>query len=500
MTLTQLRYFYAAGRYQNISQAADSLHVSQPTLSVAIQALEKETGLRLFYRFGKQIVLTEDGHILMAKLAPLLDRFHQLDQEIHELAHRKNHIRMAVPIQIGVKLLPILFTKFRREFPEITFDIVEAGGIDEGALARVRRFAIDCDLLYVIFTSGSTGYPKGVGVSHRAVIDFVEWLSKTTHMDSTCVFGNQAPFYFDMSVKDIYSTLKHGATDYIIPRQLFNFPTEMFKYILQHGINTLAWATSAVCLVAKEESFEEVCPRTVRGVFFGGEAMPLKTLNLWRKYLPDAMYMNMYGPTETAVDCTYHIVERDRDYQGGLPAGLPCENTGILILNGDRPVKDGEIGEICVRGTSLANGYYNDPEKTAGVFVRNPLQRAYPELIYRTGDNGYYNERGEIMFASRKDDQIKHMGYRIELGEIETALSEIGGVERCCCLFDKPGDKIVCIYTGAATRKEILLELKKYVPKYMWPNKFIQLAEMPLNINGKIDRTGLKAAYIDVEN
>lgn len=384
-----------------------------------------------------------------------------------------------------------------RIFP---IEALEAGGIDEGALARVRRFAIDCDLLYVIFTSGSTGYPKGVGVSHRAVIDFVEWLSKTTHMDSTCVFGNQAPFYFDMSVKDIYSTLKHGATDYIIPRQLFNFPTEMFKYILQHGINTLAWATSAVCLVAKEESFEEVCPRTVRGVFFGGEAMPLKTLNLWRKYLPDAMYMNMYGPTETAVDCTYHIVERDRDYQGGLPAGLPCENTGILILNGDRPVKDGEIGEICVRGTSLANGYYNDPEKTAGVFVRNPLQRAYPELIYRTGDNGYYNERGEIMFASRKDDQIKHMGYRIELGEIETALSEIGGVERCCCLFDKPCDKIVCIYTGAATRKEILLELKKYVPKYMWPNKFIQLAEMPLNINGKIDRTGLKAAYIDVEN
>ena len=141
MTLTQLRYFYAAGQYQNISQAADSLHVSQPTLSVAIQTLEKETGLRLFYRLGKQIVLTEDGHILMAKLAPLLDRFYQLDQEIRELAHRKNHIRMAVPIQIGVKLLPVLFTKFRREFPEITFDIVEAGGID--SLPMIERGELD---------------------------------------------------------------------------------------------------------------------------------------------------------------------------------------------------------------------------------------------------------------------------------------------------------------------------------------------------------------------
>ena len=383
----------------------------------------------------------------------------------------------------------------------LLIDDLDSQEIDEEALLRIRRKSIDCDLLYIIFTSGSTGYPKGVGVSHRSVIDFTEWLTRTVGIDSNSVFGNQAPFYFDMSVKDIYSTLKNGATDYIVPKRLFNFPVELFKYIKSNGINTLAWATSAVCLAAKEAAFEKMCPDTVRGVFFGGEAMPLKILNIWRQYLPDATYMNMYGPTEATVDCTYHIVDKNRDYQGAaLPAGYPCENTGILILDGDRPVGVGEVGEICVRGTSVANGYYNNPEKTAEVFVQNPLNKAYPELIYRTGDNGYYNENGEIMFASRKDYQIKHMGYRIEIGEIETALSEIGGITRCCCLFDKPKDKIVCIYTGEATRKEIILELGKYVPKYMWPNKFIQLEEMPLTPNGKIDRNGLKEEYIDEEN
>ena len=373
---------------------------------------------------------------------------------------------------------------------------LEEHAVDETALAAVRRYAIDCDLLYIIFTSGSTGNPKGVALSHRAVIDFTEWFTKTAGFDATSVFGNQAPFYFDMSVKDIYSTLKNGATAWIIPKKLFNFPAELFKYITDHGINTLAWATSAVCMSAKEAAFEKQLPGTVRAVCFGGEAMPVKLLNIWRRYLPDALYMNMYGPTETAVDCTYHIIEKDRDYSAPyFPAGKPCENTGILILDGDTPAKTGQVGEICVRGTALANGYYRDSEKTGSVFVQNPLQTAYPELIYRTGDVGYWNEDGEIIFASRKDDQIKHMGYRIELGEIEAALSDIDGIERCCCLFDKSADKIVCVYTGPATRREILLAVGKYIPKYMWPNTFVQLETMPMNLNGKIDRPRLKAEY-----
>lgn len=377
------------------------------------------------------------------------------------------------------------------------FDEAAEAEIDADALAEIRRRQIDCDILYIIFTSGSTGNPKGVALSHRAVADFTEWFSVTAHFDSSCVFGNQAPFYFDMSVKDIYSTLRNAATTYIIPKRLFNFPAELFSYIVSNRINTLAWAVSAVCLAAKEAAFEKQVPETVRAICFGGEAMPVKTLNIWKKYLPNCFFMNMYGPTEAAVDCTYYIIDNDREYTTPYyPAGRPCENTGIIILNGNEPVKVGEIGEICVRGTALAHGYYNDPEKTASVFVQNPLQKAYPEIIYRTGDVGYFTEDGEIMFASRKDDQIKHMGYRIELGEIEAALSEVSGIERCCCLFDKKSDKIVCVYSGDITKKEIILEVGKYIPKYMWPNSFIQLDELPLNLNGKIDRTKLKTEYI----
>ena len=392
----------------------------------------------------------------------------------------------------------------RKILEEITFEgrillytEIEDAPVDPSALRAVRRRSIDCDPLYIIFTSGSTGDPKGVALSHRAVIDFAEWFTASAHFDSSCVFGNQAPFYFDMSVKDIYSTLKNGATTYIIPKRLFNFPVDLFQYITDNGINTLAWATSAVCLAAKEEAFKKHTPRTVRAICFGGEAMPVKLLNIWRSYLPEALFMNMYGPTETAVDCTYYIVEKGREYTTPyLPAGYPCENTDILILNGDKPVKDNEIGEICVRGTALALGYYNNPEKTAGVFVQNPLQTAYPELIYRTGDIGYYNPDGLIMFASRKDDQIKHMGYRIELGEIEAALSEVRDIQMCCTLFDRGKDKIVCVYTGTATKKDIIVEISKYIPKYMWPNVFVHLEEMPLNLNGKIDRVKLKNEYV----
>lgn len=367
--------------------------------------------------------------------------------------------------------------------------------IDEGLLARVRRTAIDTDPLYIIFTSGSTGVPKGVVLSHRAVIDLAEWLGDTFGFNEETVFGNQTPFYFDASVKDIYSTIRSGATLRIIPHQLFAFTKKLFAYLNEKKINTILWATSAMCIAEGDGPFESNLPAGLKTIVFAGEAMPIHHLNLWRKWLPDATYANLYGPTEAAVDSTFYIVDRDFDETESLPIGSACRNMEILILNGDRPVEGSEVGEICIRGTALANGYYRDPEKTASVFVQNPLQTAYPERIYRTGDMAYYNERGEIMFASRRDDQIKHRGYRIELGEIETAVSSVPGITRCCCLFDKAADKIVCVYSGPATKKEIILEIGKYVPKYMWPNTFVQLDALPMNLNGKIDRTRLKAEY-----
>lgn len=374
-------------------------------------------------------------------------------------------------------------------------DLVQVSPSDE-KIFKIKESIIDFDPVYIIFTSGSTGVPKGVVQSHRAVIDFIEWFSETANFDHTTVFANQAPFYFDMSVKDLYGTLRNGATDYITPHELFSFPTKMFEYLNENKVNTLTWATSAVTLCANDKAFEKEPLKYVNKICFGGEALPVKVLYTWKKYLPNAMYMNMYGPTETAVDCTYYIVDREFELTDHLPAGKACKNTQIIILNGDKEAAVNEIGEICVRGASLAYGYYNNPEKTKEVFVQNPVQKAYPELIYRTGDLGYINERGEIMFASRKDDQIKHMGYRIELGEIETALNSIEAINMCCCLFNKVKDQIVCVYTGDIERRDIILELSKLIPKYMWPNKFIKLDVLPMNLNGKIDRVKLKELYI----
>lgn len=378
------------------------------------------------------------------------------------------------------------------DVPVLFFEDLMAGSVDEEAIATVTGRAIDTDLLYVLFTSGSTGTPKGVIISHRSVIDYTEWVAKTFDVDENHIFGNQAPFYFDNSVLDIYQMLKTGATLNIIPEKLFSFPIKLLEYVAEQKINIVFWVPSALCLVANLKALGKRDITCLKKILFAGEVMPNKQLNMWRRELPDALYANLYGPTEITVDCTYYIVDREFADSDPLPIGVPCDNSGILVLNDKNKLVQGdEIGELCVRGTSLSFGYYNNPEKTAAAFVQNPLNTQYPEIIYRTGDLVKYNELGEIIYCSRKDFQIKHMGHRIELGEIETAVSSLSGIELCCALYDESRQKIVLFYTGELDGKEIGMGLKDLVPEYMIPNRYKKVDEMPINLNGKIDRIAL---------
>ncbi len=366
--------------------------------------------------------------------------------------------------------------------------------IDKILLAKVNTHIIDTDVLYVFFTSGSTGTPKGVTISHRGVIDYTEWVTETFHIDETHIFGNQAPLYFDLSIQDVYATLKTGATLCLIPEKLFVFPPMLMDYLREQEVNTIFWVPSALSFVANVGILADKPVPSLKKVLFCGEVMPNKQLNMWRQVYPNALFVNLYGPTEITEVCTYYIVDRAFADNEPLPMGGACRNTDILVLDEkDKLVKGDAVGELCVRGSSLAYGYYRQPEKTAAAFVQNPLNTAYPEIIYRTGDLVRYNERGELVYVSRKDFQIKHMGYRIELGEIETAVSALDGVTMNCCLYDTNRSMITLFYTGEIDDRDILVALKNQLPAYMLPGAINHLDSMPLNLNGKIDRTLLQS-------
>lgn len=374
-----------------------------------------------------------------------------------------------------------------------SYDAMAAGEINTPALRDVREQQLDTDPTYIVFTSGSTGVPKGVVGCHRAVIEYVENLCDVLKFNEDTVFGNQTPLYFDACLKEIIPTLKYGATTHLIPRKLFMLPVKLVECLNEKKINTLCWVVSALTFISSFKTFEKVKPEHLHTIAFASEVFPIRQLNIWRDTLPNARFINLYGPTETTGICCYYEVERTFSEGEVLPIGRPFCNTEIILLDEDNRVPPvGQQGEICIRGTRLTHGYYANPEKTASSFVQNPLNPWYPELIYRTGDIGKYNDRGELLFVSRKDNQIKHMGHRIELGEIECVANSYESVSTSCCVFDADSKKIILFYVGGLTETELKIRLKEKLPRYMIPHTLRRLEEMPLTPNGKIDRNLLK--------
>ena len=361
---------------------------------------------------------------------------------------------------------------------------------DEEFLAGIRKYFYDKMPLYVNFTSGSTGVPKGVVVGHASVIEFINEFTSVFTITDEDVLANQAPFDFDVSVKDIYSGLKTGARVALIPREYFSNPSVLMDYLYDNRVTVLIWAVSAMCFVSIMNGLEYKTPETIKKVMFSGELMPVKQLNKWKKYLPDAMYVNLYGPTEITCNCTYHIIDREYEKDEIIPIGIPFRNEKVFLLDDEDKeiITHGIEGEICVSGSCLALGYYREPEKTSKVFVQNPLNNRFAETIYRTGDLGKYDDTGVLFYTSRKDFQIKHMGQRIELSDIDVSAMSVDGVSRACSIYDSKHKKIILFYTGDIDKENLSLCIKEKLPPFMLPSKTIKLEDFPLNKNGKIDR------------
>lgn len=359
---------------------------------------------------------------------------------------------------------------------------------------------IDTDLAYVLFTSGSTGVPKGVSITQKGIIDYIDWAKEEFSVTEKEIICNQAPFYFDNSILDIYLCMSTGAHLHIVPEMYYAFPTKLLEYIVAEEINFIFWVPSVLVTIANNRLLERFDCSCLKKILFAGEVMQNKHLNYWRKYSSADIYANLYGPTEITDVCICYVVNREFSDDEPLPIGTACRNTQVMLLNerNEQIISQEEKGEICVRGTGLSVGYYNNQEKTDQAFVQNPLHNNYRDIIYRTGDLAHYNEFGEIMFDGRKDYQIKHMGYRIELGEIETAISAIETVRNVCCVYDDADSEIVaiCETDEDLTEREIRKALINILPKYMIPTKYYLMDNLPLNDNGKINRKELKKQFV----
>ena len=351
---------------------------------------------------------------------------------------------------------------------------------------------IDADTAYVMFTSGSTGMPKGVVVSHRAAMGFIDSFIETFGICESDVIANQAPFDFDVSVKDIYGAIAAKATLVIVPRSMFTRPAELVDYLIEGRITIMTWAVAALCMVTQLHGLDGKSLPSVRMVLFSGEVMPMGHLREWMNRLPEALFVNLYGPTEATCNCLYHIVDRKRSYRNGIPLGFALPNRRVMLLDANGfPVEEiGQVGELVVSDSLIASGYVGTENEERRAFYVDP-HALCEQPAYRTGDLARINEMGELVYCGRKDNQIKHMGHRIELEGIEATVESWPDIRLCRCVYNTDKKKIVAFFEGGATAKEAHRLSNERLPVPMRPARFVPMSSIPTTKNGKIDRSAL---------
>lgn len=384
------------------------------------------------------------------------------------------------------------------ELPKILIDQLDFNSlpISISKLNQRKTQLIDTDPFCLINTSGSTGTPKGVVLNHRSFFDFMAVSQEKFGFDGSEILGSLSPVVFDIFDFELCMLMMFGSQIVLLDAMLAAFPARLLESLAANHVSFIFWVPSIMVNIANMQLLDKIALPDLKLVWFAGEVFPTKQFLVWYDKHPQTKFANLYGPIEITLDCTYYEVKERPLENEALPIGVPYRNTDVLILN-DKDEKCGveEEGELCVRGTSLAMGYYNNPEKTAAAFVQNPLNKSYPELIYRTGDMAYVRKDGNIIFKGRKDSLIKHMGYRIELGEIEHVVeNDLKLVKYCCAVYHYEKKEIVLFYENDAeiADKDFRKEISKVFPSYMIPSVYVRMDELPRNTNGKIDRLLLK--------
>lgn len=364
-------------------------------------------------------------------------------------------------------------------------------------------------MAYVIFTSGSTGKPKGAMVEHLGMMNHMQAKINDLHLSLHSIIAQNAAHTFDISVWQLFTALTLGGKTVIYPNDLILEPGRFIARIIQDRVTVLEVVPSYLSTMLDILEIQGTQPLPLDFLLVTGETVKSQSVRQWFEKYPGIKMVNAYGPTEASDDITHYIMHKEPAAQR-IPIGKPIQNLNIYIV--DKNLKlcpIGVKGEICVSGVGVGRGYYNDEEKTREVFLEDPFIKEVSNngketRFYKTGDLGCWLPDGNIKFFGRKDSQVKIRGYRIELEEIEVKLSDHPGIKETVVVqkTDHNGNNFLCAYL-VTNRKLEISQIRDYLleslPDYMVPSHFIELENIPLTPNGKVDKKALPEPEIDVE-
>ncbi len=378
------------------------------------------------------------------------------------------------------------------DIPCVDYGEAASAAEDEKRLADIRSQASVYDPMSILYTSGSTGIPKGSIQTHFSYVNWAEATNEVYGFTENMVFGNQSPFFYANSVLDVISPVSLGAAVYLLPAGVLTFPKRMIACLHDQHVTCLCMTPSSFINIVNADVLTPGCLPELKWGIMSGESMPWPPLKVWMEATPNADWWHYYGSTE-AFSVAVGKVSKDHEAGQRLPVGKPFALAHILFLDEDgNEAVPGEPGEMLISSPWIAWGYHRDPERTAASWVVDPMERGWQERFFRTGDVGYLQADGQLMVLGRRDNQIKHMGYRMELGEVEAALRSVDGIREGCVLYDRENDRIFAFYAGEPDEKELKRQLGVSLARYMLPDVFVRMEEMPHNASMKIDRKRLK--------